>query len=82
MKLQNNQDVFLNTLRKTKTSVTLYLTTGVKLQGIVFGFDHFSILLKRDDHIQLVYKHSISTIMPNSDISFEFIEKENEINSN
>ena len=63
-KNQNLQDVFLNALRKNKAPVTLFLVNGVKLQGIVTWFDNFSVLLKRDAHSQLVYKHAISTVMP------------------
>ncbi|PKP95417.1 MAG: RNA chaperone Hfq [Alphaproteobacteria bacterium HGW-Alphaproteobacteria-14] len=58
------QDAFLNLLRKNKIPVTMFLVKGVKLQGIVTWFDNFSILLRRDGQSQLVYKHSISTIMP------------------
>jgi host factor-I protein len=60
----NLQDVFLNSLRRTKTPVTIFLVKGVKLQGIVTWFDNFSLLLRRDGSAQLVYKHAISTIMP------------------
>jgi host factor-I protein len=63
-KNQNLQDVFLNNLRKSKAPVTLFLVNGVKLQGIITWFDNFSVLLRRDSHAQLVYKHAISTIMP------------------
>ncbi|MBC7136617.1 RNA chaperone Hfq [Oceanibaculum nanhaiense] len=63
-KNQNVQDVFLNNIRKHKTPVTIFLINGVKLQGIVTWFDNFSVLLRRDAHSQLVYKHAISTIMP------------------
>lgn len=63
-KSQNVQDVFLNHIRKNKTPVTIFLVNGVKLQGIVTWFDNFSVLLRRDGHTQLVYKHAISTIMP------------------
>ncbi len=63
-KNQNLQDTFLNTLRKNKVAVTLFLVNGVKLQGIVTWFDNFSVLLRRESHAQLVYKHAISTIMP------------------
>ena len=69
MKSENLQETFLNQLRKDKLSVTVFLINGVKLQGIITWFDNFSILLKRDTHIQLVYKHSISTIMPSEPIS-------------
>ena len=63
-KSQNLQDVFLNTIRKQKTPVTIFLVNGVKLQGIVTWFDNFSVLLRRENHSQLVYKHAISTVMP------------------
>jgi host factor-I protein len=63
-KSQNVQDVFLNYIRKNKTPVTVFLVNGVKLQGIVTWFDNFSVLLRRDAHSQLVYKHAISTVMP------------------
>ena len=63
-KNQNVQDVFLNKIRKEKMTVTVFLVNGVKLQGIVTWFDNFSVLLRRDSHVQLVYKHAISTIMP------------------
>lgn len=62
------QDVFLNTLRRSKQPVTMFLVKGVKLQGIVTWFDNFSVLLRRDGQSQLVYKHAISTIMPTGPI--------------
>ncbi|MEO1043045.1 MAG: RNA chaperone Hfq [Pseudomonadota bacterium] len=58
------QDIFLNEIRKQKVPVTVFLVNGVKLQGIVTWFDSFCVLLRRDDQTQLVYKHAISTIMP------------------
>ncbi|MEP2943846.1 MAG: RNA chaperone Hfq [Hyphomicrobiales bacterium] len=61
---QNLQDTFLNTIRKTKIPVTVFLVNGVKLQGVVTWFDNFCLLLRRDGHSQMVYKHAISTIMP------------------
>ena len=61
---QNLQDTFLNHVRKNKTPLTIFLVNGVKLQGIVTWFDNFCVLLRRDGHSQLVYKHAISTIMP------------------
>jgi host factor-I protein len=63
-KSQNVQDVFLNHIRKNKVPVTVFLVNGVKLQGIITWFDNFSVLLRRDAHSQLVYKHAISTVMP------------------
>jgi len=65
---QSVQDVFLNHIRKNKTSVTVFLVNGVKLQGIATWFDNFSVLLRRDGHTQLVYKHAISTIMPSTPV--------------
>ena len=60
------QDHFLNSLRRAKLPVTIFLVKGVKLQGVVTWFDAFSLLLRREGGSQLVYKHSISTIMPPS----------------
>ncbi len=61
---QNVQDVFLNHIRKNKVPVTVFLVNGVKLQGVITWFDNFWVLLRRDAHSQLVYKHAISTVMP------------------
>ncbi len=72
---QNLQDVFLNYLRSNKTPTTVFLMNGVKLQGIVTWFDAFSLLLRRDAHSQLIYKHAVSTIMPNDPVQvFEGLE--------
>ena len=58
------QDLFLNSARRSRTPLTVFLLKGVKLQGVITWFDTFSMLLRRDGQTQLVYKHSISTIMP------------------
>jgi host factor-I protein len=63
-KKQNLQDTFLNSVRRSKTPLTIFLVNGVKLQGVVTWFDNFCVLLRRDGQSQLVYKHAISTIMP------------------
>jgi len=68
-KPQNLQDAFLNNVRKNKTTLTVFLVNGVKLQGVITWFDNFCVLLRRDGHSQLVYKHAISTIMPGQPIS-------------
>lgn len=73
---QNVQDVFLNHVRKNKTPVTIFLVNGVKLQGIITWFDNFSLLLRRDAHSQLVYKHAISTVMPSHPIQLFEGQKE------
>ena len=67
-KSQNVQVVFLHHVRKSKTPVTVFLVNGVKLQGVITWFDNFSVLLRRDGHTQLVYKHAISTVMPGAPI--------------
>ncbi|MGB0577657.1 MAG: RNA chaperone Hfq [Alphaproteobacteria bacterium] len=67
-KKENLQDVFLNNVRKNKSPVTVFLVNGVKLQGIITWFDNFCVLLRRDGHSQLVYKHAISTVMPVSPV--------------
>jgi len=68
-KKQNLQDAFLNSVRKSKTPLTIFLVNGVKLQGVVTWFDNFCVLLRRDGQVQLVYKHAISTIMPSAPVS-------------
>jgi len=73
-KAHNLQDIFLNQIRKQHISVTVFLMNGVKLQGIVTWFDSYSILLKREGHIQLIYKHAVSTIMPASAVDLQDIE--------
>jgi host factor-I protein len=62
------QDVFLNVCRREKQQVTVFLMNGVKLQGVVSGFDEQSLLLRRSTQTQLVYKHSIATIVPSTSI--------------
>ena len=68
---QNVQDDFLKNLRDNKISVTVFLVNGVKLQGLITWFDSFSLLLRRDGHTQLIYKHAISTIMPSAAVDIE-----------
>ena len=67
-KSQNLQDLFLNSVRKQKNSLTIFLVNGAKLTGVVTSFDNFCVLLRRDGHSQLVYKHAISTIMPSQPV--------------
>lgn len=76
---QHLQDLFLNAVRKQKISLTIFLVNGVKLTGIVTSFDNFCVLLRRDGHSQLVYKHAISTIMPSQPVQmFEGEDEESE----
>ena len=68
---QNLQDTFLNHVRKNKIPLTIFLVNGVKLQGVVTWFDNFCVLLRRDGHSQLVYKHAISTLQPANALNLE-----------
>ena len=73
-KSQSLQDNYLNQLRKDKMQVIVYLTNGVRLKGTIKGFDSFVILLK-DASQQLVYKHAVSTIVPERDLDIRFEEQ-------
>ncbi len=68
-KSQNVQDVFLNTVRKKRMPLTVFLTSGVKLQGNISGFDNFCLVLRRGPQMQLVYKHAIATVVPSGPVS-------------
>lgn len=70
----NLQDNYLNQLRKDKTPVVVYLANGVRLKGTIKGFDSFVIVLKETTQ-QLVYKHAISTIIPEKDVDLQFEER-------
>ena len=63
------QDMFLSHLCKQKGASTIFLINGVKLQGVVTAYDDTSLLLRREAHEQLVYKHAISTIMPHGKVN-------------
>lgn len=63
--IENN---FLDKLKVQEVSVTVFLVNGVKLQGIIVWFDDATLLLRRDGHTQLIYKHAVSTIMPSEAI--------------
>ena len=63
------QDVFLNAVRRSDESVTMFLVNGVMLQGDIVAFDLFCMLLERERQVQLVYKHAISTVQPNGPIN-------------
>ncbi len=80
-KINNLQDIFLNSLRKSKTPVTMFLVKGVKLQGIITWFDNFSVLLRRDGQSQLVYKHAISTVMPAQSMDLTDLRKSTDGNA-
>ena len=67
-KINNLQEQYLNHLRKEKVPVSVYLVSGIKLQGEIESFDQFAILLKNSVS-QMVYKHAISTIQPNKNVT-------------
>jgi host factor-I protein len=60
---QNIQDAFLNNARKDKTSVTIYLLSGVKLSGKIKSFDKYSVVMETNNQEQLIFKHAISTVV-------------------
>lgn len=64
-KQQNIQDGFLNSLRKEKSVVTIYLMSGVKLTGRIRSFDKFAVILDSNGMEQLIFKHAISTVLLN-----------------
>jgi len=65
---QNIQDTFLNTVRKDKTPITIYLVSGVKLTGKIRSFDKYSVLLENNSQEQLIFKHAISTVVSNRSV--------------
>ncbi|HUO76999.1 MAG TPA: RNA chaperone Hfq [Thermodesulfovibrionales bacterium] len=67
------QDNYLNQLRKDKTPVVVYLANGVRLKGMIKAFDNFVIVLKESTQ-QLIYKHAVSTIVPEKDVDLRFEE--------
>lgn len=70
----NLQDVFLNQVRKDKIVVVIYLTNGFQLKGLVRGFDNFIVILEAEGKQQMIYKHAISTVIPNREIHFNAAE--------
>ena len=60
---QNIQDTFLNTARKERSSITIYLMSGVKLTGRIRSFDKYSVVLETNNQEQLIFKHAISTVV-------------------
>ncbi len=80
MKTQINlQDVFLNQVRKEKTYITVFLLSGFQIKGLVTGFDSYTVVLDCEGKQELIYKHAISTIIPQTPVNFIEAEKEQEI---
>ncbi|MEE0867289.1 MAG: RNA chaperone Hfq [Clostridia bacterium] len=79
MKNQTNlQDLFLNTVRKEKMPITVFLLSGFQIRGTVTGFDNYTIVLDCEGKQEIVYKHAVSTIIPLSPVNFMAAERENE----
>lgn len=74
----NLQDVFLNQLRRDRMPLTIYLTNGFQLKGMIKGFDNFVIVIETDGKQQVVYKHAISTISPMQPVNLIFQEEKHE----
>ena len=67
----NLQDTFLTRIRRNKTNVTLFLMNGYQLRGVVTGFDAFVVVLMTESKPQVIYKHAISTIVPERALELE-----------
>jgi host factor-I protein len=80
LKILNLQDSFLNQVRKENLKVTFYLTNGFQFRGVVKGFDNYVIVLESEGRQNLVYKHAISTIIPEREINF--MEKDTDAKEN
>lgn len=74
MKQRNMQDVFLNTLRKDKVFVTVFLMNGFQLKGLIKSYDNYTVLLETEGKQQLIYKHAISTYVPSKSITMNLEE--------
>ena len=72
----NLQDMFLNTLRKEKTEVTIFLTHGYQIKGTIKGYDSFVIMVDSDGRQQMIYKHAVSTIAPSRPVIFNTAKEE------
>ncbi len=78
---QNIQDTFLNTVRKDKSPITIYLVSGVKLTGKIRSFDKYSVLLENNSQEQLIFKHAISTVVSGRQGAHPEVRSENKQHS-
>ena len=74
----NLQDVFLNTIRKERMEVTVFLTNGYQIKGVIKGYDNFVIMIETDGNQQVVYKHAVSTIRPMRSVQLKLDAEESE----
>lgn len=72
----NLQDIFLNQVRKDRTVITIFLLSGFQIKGTVTGFDNYTVVVDCDGKQEIVYKHAISTIIPQYPVNFIAAEKE------
>jgi host factor-I protein len=68
----NIQDQYLNQLRKERTFITVFLLNGYQLRGVIKGFDNFTVLFESEGKQHLIYKHAISTFVPQNALNIEF----------
>lgn len=73
------QDIFLNKARSEGVSVTIFLTNGFQLKGVVRGFDCFTVVLVSEGRQQLIYKHAISTVVPSRALKYFEMNEEEEV---
>lgn len=73
--INNLQDIFLNSARKDKVPVTIHITNGFQLRGIITGFDSFIVVLESEGKQLMIYKHAITTITPTKPIIFDSIKE-------
>ncbi len=74
----NLQDVFLNTIRKDHVEVTVFLTNGYQIKGVIRSFDNYVIMIESEGNQQVVFKHAVSTIRPSKPVSLKMDEEVNE----
>lgn len=74
LKTQNLQDTFLNQARAERLNVTVFLMNGFQMRGIIRGFDSFVVMLDTEGRQQMIYKHAISTIVPQTPIELSAAE--------
>lgn len=72
----NLQDVFLNTIRKERVEVTVFLTNGYQIKGVIRGYDNYVIMIETDGNQQVVFKHAVSTIRPMRPVQLKLNQEE------
>ena len=77
-KIANLQDLFLLSVRRSRTPVTVFLVNGFQMRGNITGFDSFSVTLESDGRQQMIYKHAISTVVPLSPVALKDAEESEE----